>query len=120
MKRDMDLIRKILTDLEECPYDGSFHDIHVPGHSDDEISYHVLLMHEAELIEGIDLSTFDGTCWRPKRLTYAGHEFLDAARSDTIWAKAKDNVIKTTGTLTLEALKAMLGFLMKQAVTGGI
>jgi len=49
-----------------------------------------------------------GVCWKPKRLTYSGHEFLDAARSDTVWNKAKDMVRKATGTITLEAVKVAL------------
>ncbi|MGO8839441.1 MAG: DUF2513 domain-containing protein [Limisphaerales bacterium] len=28
------------------------------------------------------------------RLTWAGHDFLDAARNDTIWNKAKDEFLK--------------------------
>ncbi len=48
---------------------------------------------------------------------YEGHEFLDAARSDTIWSKAKATVMKNAGTLTLEALKATLAILMKHAAT---
>jgi hypothetical protein len=49
-----------------------------------------------------------------QRLTYEGHELLDAARSDT---KAKATVMKNAGTLTLEALKATLAILMKHAAT---
>ena len=115
MKREMELVRTILIELEKCPYQSGFHDIHVQGYTDDEISYHVQLMDEAGLIEAVDLSDLAVTCWKPKRLTYEGHEFLDAARSDTVWAKAKDKVLSTTGTLTLEALKAALSALMRQA-----
>lgn len=120
MKRDMELVRAILIELEKCPYQGGFHDIHVQGYTDDEISYHVQLMDEAGLIEAIDCSSSDGRCWKPKRLTYEGHEFLDAARSDTVWAKAKDKVLSTTGTLTLEALKAALPTVLRQVITGGM
>ena len=61
------------------------------------------------MIEAVDLSTMGGICWKPKRLTYAGHQFLDAARSDTVWQKAKSLVAKSTGTLTLEGLKLESG-----------
>lgn len=120
MKRDMDLVRTILIELEKCPYSGGWHEIHVPGYTDDEISYHVQLMHETGLIEAVDLSSHDGICWMPKRLTYEGHEFLDAAHADTVWAKAKDKVVSTTGTLTLEALKAALSAVMRQTIAGGM
>jgi len=118
MKRDMDLVRTILMEIEKLPHDGGGHAIHVSGHPADEISYHLLLLHEAGLIEGQDLSSDECVIWRAKRLTYEGHEFLDAARNDAFWAKAKDKVLKNTGTLTVEALKVALGALIKQAITG--
>ena len=108
MKRDMDLVRAVLTEVERLPYDGGFHDISVRGYSEEEITYHVMLADEAGLIEAHDLSSMDGVCWKPKRLTYQGHEFLDSARSDTVWNKAKETLLATTGTLTLEALKVVL------------
>jgi len=118
MKRDMDLIREILLKVEELPFDGAFHDITVEGRSDDEITYHVMLLHEAGLIEAADLSTLAGMCWKPLRLTYTGHEFLDAARSQTVWVKAKALVLKTSGALTVEALKIALPHVMRMVVEG--
>jgi hypothetical protein len=120
MKRDMDLMRAILMEVEKIPYDGGGHEIHILERSAQEIYYHVMLLHEAQLIEALDLSGDDYVLWRPTRLTNAGHEFLDAARADTMWAKAKDRAFKSTGTITLEALKIALGALIKQALTGGM
>jgi hypothetical protein len=108
MKRDMDLIRAVLIEVEKLPYDGGFHDISVHGYSGEEITYHVRLANEAGLIEAINLTTVDGICWRPLRLTYEGHEFLDAARSDTVWEKAKKMLLSATGVITIEGLKAAL------------
>ncbi len=78
MKRDMDLIRAVLIKVEKLPFDGCFHDITVPRYSGEEISYHVWLAHEAGLIEADNFTSMDGACWKPRQLTYAGHEFLDA------------------------------------------
>jgi hypothetical protein len=119
MKRDMDLARAILMEVEKLPFDGGGHKILISGHSANEISYHLLLLHEAGLIEALDLSGDEYVLWQAKRLTYPGHEFLDAARNNTLWAKAKDTVTNKTGTLSLEALKIALGVLIKQAITGG-
>ncbi len=83
MKRDMDLVREVLF-VEALPFDGRFHDIAVDGRSLDEITYHVMLLHEAGFIEAMDLSSLRGICWKPTRLTYSGHEFpmrLEAIRS---------------------------------------
>lgn len=113
MKRDMDLVREILLKMEEFPFDGRFHDVIVDGHADSEINYHIILLHEAGLIEALDVSNLSCMCWRPQRLTYAGHEFLDAARSDTIWQKAKAWTTNATGTLTVEGLKMGIPHVLK-------
>ena len=119
MKRDMDLVREVLLKVEEMPFDGRFYDVNVEGCSDEVINYHVMLLNEAGLIEAIDLSNLGGPCWKPKRLTYSGHEFLDAARSDTVWQKAKAVTLKSAGTLTLEGLKIALPHVVKALIDGG-
>lgn len=108
MKRDMDLARKILLQLEEVPYRGGAQRVALEGYSDDEVSYHVLLLREAGLVEALDFSSHDGVCWVPTRLTWEGHEFLDAARSSKLWEAAKQHLLKTFGVITLEGLKAVL------------
>jgi hypothetical protein len=119
MKRDMDLVREVLLKVEELPFDGGFHDVAVDGRTDEEIYYHVMLLDEAGFIEAMNLTTNDGVCWKAMRLTYSGHEFLDAARSDTVWQKAKDWTLKSTGTLTLEGLKSALPHVVKALIAAG-
>ena len=41
-------------------------------------------------------------------VTWAGYEFLDAARSDTVWNRAKSAVITGAGGLAFDVLKAVL------------
>jgi hypothetical protein len=119
MKRDMDLVREVLLRIEELPFDGRFHDIAVDVQTEEEVNYHVMLLHEAGFIEAMDLSSLSGICWKPTRLTYSGHEFLDAARSDTIWQEAKAWTLKSTGTLTLEGLKLALPHVVKALIESG-
>jgi hypothetical protein len=73
-----------------------------------------MLLHEAGLVEAMDL----GVGWKPVRLTYSGHEFLDAARNDSIWEKAKTAVVESTGVLTLEGLKVALPMVVKNLIAG--
>jgi len=112
MKLDMELVRAVLLKVEEIPFDGASHDISVDGRSPDEIAYHVMLLHEAGLIEAIDL----GVCWKPVRLTFSGHEFLDAARNDSIWEKARTAVVESTGVLTIEGLRIALPMVVKNLI----
>lgn len=48
------------------------------------------------------------------KLTWEGHEFLDAAREDTRWNKAKEVAAKT-GSLTFSMLKEVLVQLSAEA-----
>ncbi len=83
MKRDMQLIRKILEYLEgKCQGDGQL--IPVPsldGYANDAVSYHVGLCIQAGYIEGKDQSfvgaapMYDMIC-----LTWDGHEKLAELR----------------------------------------
>jgi hypothetical protein len=51
-----------------------------------------------------------------ERLTWEGHKFLDAARSDTAWERAKKLVLAKGGALTFDAVKTALGALTREAV----
>lgn len=41
-------------------------------------------------------------------MTWAGHDFLDAARDETLWKKAKQNVMKPAASYTFEIVKEYL------------
>ena len=51
MKRDMDLIRNILLAIEEKGPPLGIVDIDLPGHTAEEISFHVVLLRDAGLVE---------------------------------------------------------------------
>jgi hypothetical protein len=114
MKRDVDLIRQILFDLErhgaECSLDtlrnGTAHEV------DERTRYHVRLCIDAGLAKEIDRTAAGLPC---VRLTNAGHEFLDICRGDERWRAAKWMVHQQTGGLSLTVLRAVL---TKWAVQG--
>ena len=120
MKRDMDLVRSILLAIEASEDDprGWVELASLEDRSDTEVSYHVKLMDQAGLIEADDLSTRgeDGFQWQAKGLTWDGHEFLDAARNNSLWERAKRQTLEKTGGLSLELLKTTLINLGKQAI----
>lgn len=116
MKRDMDLARSILLKMESEPYEGGWVDVAIEGYSASEVSYHVMLLAKAGLIEADNVSSRDGLAWKPTILTMAGHDFLDASRDQARWEKAKDIVIKKGGALAFEVVKSVLIDLMSKAV----
>ncbi len=107
MKRDMDLIRKILFEIEKWPLNGGGSNLEIQEYSTEEVTYHVMLLVEAGLIKAYDVSSMSGPAFIPERLTWQGHEFLDAARDDNRWNKAKDAMGKAGG-FVFEVAKALL------------
>ena len=114
MKRDMDLVRLILLEIEHCndgaPLQMNFE---IPNYTPEQVSYHLMILNDSGLIEASDLSTMGrGIFWRPKRLTWFGHEFLDAARNDSNWEKAKKKAKDIN--MGFDFLKELLLSLAKQ------
>ena len=104
MKRDMDLIREILQAIEARPDEGDV--LQISGRTPKEVNYHIALLKDAGFVEATvdgDLSDAFSFAY-VSRLTWQGHEFLDAARDDTIWHKAKEHFLKPTASWTFSLL----------------
>jgi len=124
MKRDMDLIRKIMLAAESAtPGQPDLSPLLAEGHTQSQLSYHASLIHKAGLAEGIcddrALADDDVFCVLTG-LTWAGHDFIEAARNPTIWQKAKAKAIETVGGLVTDSLKLALNYYVKQATTQGL
>lgn len=104
MKRDMDLIRALL-----LKYEGE-EDVDLSKYSEEQQVYHAALLVEAKLVKGEEHPGWDGeTCnVLVERLTWEGHEFLDAARNETIWKKVKDKISSKGVDVGLSLLTALL------------
>ena len=110
MKRDMELIRKILFSLEAQEEDRDPGRIEIDGYSPEQVAYHAYLLVDAGLCMGWDATHLEINYRdiRPTRLTWAGHEFLDAARSESRWTKAMDRIKSIGGTVTVGVLTQVL------------
>lgn len=108
MKRDMDLIRRIALETEALAFGESLTSL--DGVAKEEFATHVAWMKEAGLLSANVIEYSDGSApfAMAQKLTWAGCEFLDAARSDTVWSKAKANVIKPGMSFTFDLLKDWL------------
>lgn len=111
----MDLIRQLLFKMDD--HSGAFapQDYTVEGHTADEIGYHVWLLGQAGLMKVIDVTSqgSNGPQAVPLNLTWGGHDFIAAARSDTTWAHAKEKARSMGGALTFAVLKQLLESLAK-------
>ena len=118
MKRDMDLARAILFALEDVPSYGDLVELSFSDYSQNEVSYHVMLLHEAGLIHALDTSTAESSDWQPMYLTWEGHEFLEAAKDDTRWNRAKNHFKQKGVPMVFDVFKSLLVSYAKQAVFG--
>ena len=115
MKRDMELARLILMRIEAQENYQDNVSCEFEGYTDEQVYYHIMLLHEAGLVNAIDLSGMQDIQWIPQRLTWQGHEFLESARDNTTWNKAKEIMAKTGG-FAFEVVKPLLINLLKQQI----
>ncbi|QGA38184.1 DUF2513 domain-containing protein [Burkholderia glumae] len=120
MKRDMDLIRELLLKLESLPMERGYvliisagdQELHVQGYDDNQIDYHLSLIKEAGLIDSAGAGSTMGYGFR--RLSWAGHDFLDSIRNPDVWTKTKEGALAAGG-FTIELLGDLAkGFIKKQ------
>lgn len=115
MKRNMELIRKILFEFEKEDIIGKTY-IEIEKYTQDEIIYHVYLMAEANLINITKIQSNLGKSFLAKGLTWEGHDFIDKARSDSVWNEAMDKLKKIGVGVTLELLKKTLTQIISQKI----
>ena len=107
MKRDFELVRILLMELE------GEQEVDLSSYNPEQVNYHKALVKEAGFAEGIVHYPSSHSTDIPdlailKRLTWEGHEFLDKAKNEKVWNKAK-SIIKEKGiSLSLDALKIAL------------
>lgn len=123
MKRDMDLIRVILMDIEANEnINGKFTisdaDFGATGADRTALQYHLRLLMDAGYIEGKDLlqsakdSKLDvhrmmveeGAPILVTRMTWDGHDFLDTVRDSKVWEKTKD-ALQGVGGVGIDTIK---------------
>ncbi|MBH52426.1 MAG: hypothetical protein CL785_04665 [Chloroflexi bacterium] len=91
MKRDMAVIRKLLFAIEENP-----NNIEVEGVNEDTVKYHLALLIDANLVDGVvaesnakgeqsEIPLFVTV----KTLNWNGHEFIANLREEQVWNTIK-------------------------------
>jgi len=121
MKRDMGLIREILLQVEARPSVHHWDLVEIDGRSQEEISYHVKMLADENLLEALDQRTLgpDGFRYAPKFLTARGHDFLDSIRSPSVWKRVKQQLAVVGGSASLEVVKAIAKKVVADALAKG-
>jgi hypothetical protein len=112
-----ELMRNILLEIETRQPTSFIGEVEIDGLEPKVVSYHIQMLHEAGLVDGVNTSTAgDNFSWVVRSMTYQGHRLLDGIRSDTAWAAVKTEARKRSLDLTFEAVKAIAMRLLQQAV----
>lgn len=107
MKRDLDLARQLLLDIESRGADCSTSVLRSgPNHElQERIRYHLRLLIDANLLQEVDRTSSGVPC---VRLTHEGHELLELSRSEARWAEAKAICQDRLGGLSLTLIRTIL------------
>ena len=116
MKRDMDLCRRILLAAESIGGDSTSILRELREQDDNKVVEHVILLREAGLIDVTVRRGQHEVVWNINRLTWAGHDFLDAARAEGRWVKVKDRLGDAWSTVSFTLLKELLDDLARKAL----
>ncbi|MEL7199301.1 MAG: DUF2513 domain-containing protein [Pseudomonadota bacterium] len=106
MRRDFDLIRQILLEVEGSPtphFDGI---VRIEGYENQVVQHHVSLLVDAGFIPAIELhdqSSPEGYWLQDPQLTCDGHEFLNSIKDPTTWEKTKSG-LKQVGNWSLPVI----------------
>lgn len=119
MQRNMDLVRMILLRMEGTPSGRTPKDLGIMSFPPEEIGYHAHIMMQEGLIEGCDVTNFESTGPEaiPINLTWKGHEFLDLARDQERWNRAKAIIAKVGSAPISVWMKVLTDLLWKSVET---
>ncbi len=122
MKRDMELCRKILFQIEEEYISTALLDIEIDGYSMEEVAYHCNILCDAGLLKNYSPlyanSAIANFAIGP--LTWEGHEFLDKIREDTVWNRTKSVITSKGLPMILDVVKDISTAIITSATEGAV
>ena len=117
MKRDIDLVRKLLLYVEDKTGTNTLDSttLSVQGHDRLEVGYHIRLLADAGLLNYIDGSAMgdDVPNYLIEGLTWRGHDFVDSIRDNTVWKRTKE-ALKPVGAVSIEVIASVATKIIKE------
>ena len=120
MKRNMDLVRLILLEIENIYQSTAIYNLTIDGYDAEMIAYHCKIIHEAGLISEYKAQYADNKLYGfgVGSLTWDGNDFLDKIRDDSQWKKVKDAITKEGMPLVIETIKSVANAFISATVAG--
>ncbi len=107
IKRDKELIRKILFKIEADYISTALFNLTIDGYEFNDIAYQCILLYDAGLVDQYKAKYGDNTIYAftVGGLTWEVHGFLDKIREDTIWNKTKETIKMKGLPMVLDVIK---------------
>lgn len=117
MKRDMTLVREILSYLETQPAGKPIQQITVSCDDLATLAEHVSIMIEAGLLDGeVHGDAEQGWFFIINKMTWEGHDFLSTIKNDKVWKRVLSKIKELGTDLTLDIVKELAKSYLKQEV----
>lgn len=116
MKRELDLIRKILQAVEADQYEPTS-DFTVDGYDSNTVAFHLELLQQAGYLNiKTEGSLGYAPSLTPQSLTWEGYEFLALARNESAWQKSKSFLKEKSITVSVPILTEVLKSIIKDTL----
>lgn len=121
MKRDLDLIRDILLDVENWnqPQPIFLEGMSYEGKNKQEIGYQIDLLKDTGYIDARIVKGGQGVTYETAailRMTMAGHEYLESVRNPEVWKKTKTTLEKVGGGAALDVVKDIASKILAELI----
>lgn len=122
MKRDMDLVRRILIEVETADSCVSIESMACDKYPLPVVGYHVELMTAHGLIDAKVSRDWGGNVVNGsiKALTWSGCDYLDAIRDEGVWRRTKAAVSEAVGDTTLSTIKETASMVAIQLIKANL
>lgn len=90
MKRDMEVVRKILVIIAESEKKNFDERINIPGVTRDEVEYHLEIMRDANILKGNLAYGDNRLIYHSLSLSWHGNDFYETFQSDGRWEGFKE------------------------------
>ena len=122
MKRDMDLVRKIILKIEDEYESTALLNIKIEDYTVEQIAAHCKMLYEAGLISSCDIKYANNNIYifSVGNLTWEGYEYLELIRDDSIWKKVKDTAKNQGIPLMIDTVKQISLAIISSVTEGAI
>lgn len=105
MRRDMDLVRHILMEVEAAPGVVALEELACDEWDFNLVAYHVEMLAAHGLVDAKVTHFASGPRGTVRALTWDGHDYLDAIRDVRVWSATKKRIKETVGSVTIDVIK---------------